>query len=146
MQIRCIAGFFQFRETSAGEISRLNSFFGFDLVAKDDYFTFSFLKDAPEYAIVGGEYLGAEVSKTFEGEPWDVMRENEIVYDFLNDEMVPISSILRSVEIIPAGNYFVSQGLILPGSVTDGGLRVRDYAAWFSFEAMRFRYSEVFYV
>ena len=42
-------------------------------------------------------------------------------------------------------NYFLSPGLIKPGSVTDDGSRVTDYAAWFLFDSMKFKYSEITY-
>lgn len=144
MQIRCIHGYFIFREQRAGEISDFMSLFeGLELVAKDDYFTFAALVDAPSHSIEGGEVLGVTAIKTFEGKPWEVMRENELVYNFNSGLVVPIDTITRRVELVKAPNYFLSPGLILPGSVTDDGSRVTDYAAWYLFDTNKFKYSEV---
>jgi hypothetical protein len=74
------------------------------------------------------------------------MRANGLVYDFNLGEVVPILSVMQRVDIVTGKNYFLSSGLILPGSVTDDGSRVTDYAAWLSLDEMKtrtFRYSEV---
>lgn len=145
MRIRCLHGYFILEETSAGQASKFSSLYGFELSKRDNYFTFDFLKNAPQYSILGGEYLGATAIKTYAGEPWEVLRANELVYDFTTDSVVPISSITQRVEISQAANYFLSSGLILPGSLTDEGSRVKEYAAWYLFDRQVFRYSEVSY-
>jgi hypothetical protein len=136
-----------FQETSVGEISKFMSIYsGLLLEPKNNYYTFDLLKDAPTYSIVGGEFLGAPCTTTFQGEPWEVMRANGLVYDFNLGEVVPILSVMQRVDIVTGKNYFLSSGLILPGSVTDDGSRVTDYAAWLSLDEMKtrtFRYSEV---
>lgn len=146
MQIKCLHGYFIFREDNAGELSRFCSLFqGLELVPVDDYFTFADLEDAPSHSIEGGEYLGVTAIKTFEGKPWDVFRENKLVYNFSSGEIVPIDTILKRIELFQAPNYFLSSGLILPGSVTDDGSRVTDYAAWYLFDTNKFKYSSVTY-
>ncbi len=143
MKIKCLHGYYFFEEINPGDISRFINITGLTLVPHSDYYTFSFLDDAPRYSILGGVYLGAPATKTFEGEPWQVMRENELVYDFIIDAVVPIISVARAVQLKESNRYFVSNGLILPGSVTDDGNRVKDYAAFYLFESQKFKYSEV---
>jgi hypothetical protein len=145
LKIRCLHGFFIFEESTAGEISRFMSLFNLNIQAEKNYFTFESLLDAPTYSIAGGTYLGADAIKTFEGSPWEVMRENNLVYDFTKDEVVPLTTITQRVQIQRAANYFLSSGLILPGSLNDGGSRVKDYAAWYLFDSAKFKYSEVSY-
>lgn len=116
---------------------------GVTLRAVDDYFTFSDLVGAPDYSVAGNEYLGATATKTCAGRPWDVMRLNGLVYDFKKSLVVPILSITQFVSLSGAENYFVSSGMILPGSVMDDGSRVTDYSAWFNFDIMKFKYSSV---
>ncbi len=82
-------------------------------------------------------------SQTFAGPPWEVFRQNAVVYNFNTGLLVPLASITQLLDIDAAGNYFLSPGLILPGSLMDGGSRVTDYAAWFSTDTMKFKYSEV---
>ncbi len=132
-----------FEEAKAGQVSKLTNLFGFEFALKNGYYTFSTLDDAPEYSILGGTFLGAPCIKTFEGKPWEVMRENGLVYDFVNDEVVPILTIVNPVKIYEASNYFLSNGMILPGSVTEDGSRVKDYAAHYLFDTAKFKYSEV---
>jgi len=146
LRINCIHGYFIFDEVTSGELSDFVSVVGLPLARKENYFTFEALVDAPEYSITGQPYLNATAIKTYAGPPWEIMRENGLVYNFDIGLLVPIASITRTVTIAQAGNVFVSPGLILPGSLTDEGERVKDYAAWFSTDRMRFRYSEVSYV
>lgn len=121
----------------------MSIFDGLELVPWRDAYTFADLLEAPDYAIEGGLYLGADATKTFEGEPWEIMKANELVFDFTSGEVVPLESITRRVEIDTASRYFLSSGLILPGSVLDDGSRVTEYSARYSFDTARFKYSEV---
>lgn len=145
MRIRCLHGYFIFDELKAGQISQFMSLFGFAISAVDNYYTFDFLKAAPEYSITAKPYLGVPAVATFEGSPWEIMRANGLVYDFDLDLVKPILAVTTLFQIETAANYFVSDGLILPGSVTADGSRVRDYSAWLSFDSMKFKYSEVSY-
>ncbi len=143
--IKCLHGFFIFEEQRAGQISQFMSLFeGLEIVSNDaGIFTFASLVEAPSHSLEGGEYLEAPVLKTFEGEPWEIMRENGLVYNFDLDEVVPIESITQRVTLFEGQDAIFSPGLILPGSLTDEGERVTDYAAWFLFDQNRFKYSEV---
>lgn len=143
MRIDCLHGYFLFNEQKAGEVSDFVSLFGFDLVQKDGYFTFSSLEDAPDFSLPESTFLGAATTELFEGKPWEVMRENELVYNFATDQVVSRDTISNTVKLSQSGKFYVSSGLIVPGSLTAEGLRVTDYAAWFSKELMTFRYSGV---
>lgn len=143
MRIKCLHGYFIFEESKAGQVADLINLFGFALSLKDGYYTFSSLAAAPEFSILGDTYLGALATKTFEGKPWEVMRENGLVYDFSKDQVVPIISVTQPIELSSTNRYFLSNGMILAGSLTDEGSRVKDYAAHYSFELAKFKYSEV---
>lgn len=146
MKIRCIHGYFIFEETKVGQLSDFMSRFGFELVSVGPYYTFSDIALAPRHSLAGLDLLGVPAIATFEGEPWEVFEENSMVYDFSSGFVVPISTITQTTKIDQAGNRFVSPGLILPGSVTADGSRVKDYSAWYSRDTLRFLYSEVSYV
>lgn len=146
MKARCIHGFFIFEEIKAGEVSDYVSYSGLSIVPRGPIFTFEALALAPSYSIKGKPYLGAPTTKTFEGEPWEVMEANGLTFDFLTNTLKPLLSVTQLVSIKQAGHRFVSNGLILPGSVTDDGKRVKDYAAHYSKETLRWLYSEVAYV
>jgi hypothetical protein len=143
MKIRCLHGYFIFEELKAGQISDFMGLFGVELVAKDNYYTFATLADAPDYAIAGGLYLDAPVTKTFEGKPWEIMRKNNLVYHFNNDLVLPIEAITGSLEIKQASNYFLATGLVLPGSLMEDGSRVMDYSAFYIFDQGKFKYTEI---
>jgi hypothetical protein len=143
MLIKCLHGYFKFYEKKSGELSDFMTLTGFDLVPQDDYYTFSALKDAPKYSLLGKTYLNSIAIMTYEGDPWVIMKQNQLVYDFSLGVVVPKLVVTRLVEIERTRNYFVSNGLILPGSLTDRGTRVTDYSAWFLFDTQRFKYTEL---
>lgn len=146
MKIKCLHGFFTFEETKVGQISDFMSRFGLSIVPWRDIYTFEDLLNFPDYSLKNKSLLGATASANFEGEPWEIFDANGLVYDFDKGLVVPIASISQTTSINVAGNRMVSPGLILPGSLTDRGLRVKDYSAWFSRDTLRFLYSEVTYV
>lgn len=146
MKIKCLHGFFIFEETKVGQVADFVARFGFDIVPYSGRYTFATLEDAPRYSLKGKTLLGNVALENFEGEPWHVFEQNKLVYDFSKDLVVPIASIIQKTSIDQAGNRLISPGLILPGSTTDSGDRVKDYSAWFSRDTLRFLYSEVTYV
>jgi hypothetical protein len=145
LRVRCLHGYFIFQELRPGQISDFMYWSGISLVSKDDYYTFPFIKDAPNFSLPLLPVLGVPATHMFEGQPWDVFRENGLVFDFTKNLVVPILSVVKVVSIAQAGNKFISPGLILPGSLTDEGKRVTDYAAWFSRDRLSWTYSEVSY-
>ena len=135
-----------FIEDTQGEISDFSALYGFDLVPQSYYYTFASLRDAPKYSLLGGTYLGAPATKTFEGEPWEVMEANGLVYDFVQDELVPIALVTDIINLQFTTTAILTTGMILPGSLTDDGSRVKDYSAFYLFSKIKFKYSEVEYV
>lgn len=146
MKITCSHGYFKFEENRGGEFSEFISMFGLEITRKGDHFTFDDLVDAPDFSIKGQAYLSSVGVKTFAGQPWEIFEANGWVYNYDTGLLVQIASITRIVTLIESGNYYYSEGLILPGSVMNDGQRVRDYAAWFSTDTMKFKYSEVGFV
>jgi hypothetical protein len=145
MKIFCRHGYFVFEETHAGQISRFMSLFGLEIESTGDHFTFSSLLDAPDYSLAGGTFFGAPTTEVFAGHPWEIMRVNDLVYNFSLDAVVPIQTVTQVAKVRSAANYFLSDGMLLPGSVMEDGSRVKDYAAFFYFDEMQFKYSELFY-
>ncbi len=144
MKINCLHGYFIFEEQRAGEVSDFISLFGLDIIRKGNQFIFGDLDDAPDFSIKGKIYLDTVAIKTFAGKPWEVFEENNLVYNYDLGLVVPISTILNFATLSNAGNFFVADGLLMPGSITDDG-RVTDYAAWFTTDTMKFKYSAVYY-
>lgn len=145
MRIKCLHGFFIFEEQACGQLSRFISMTGLAIVPYGKQYTFETLSNAKKYSIAGNEYLGAIATKTFEGEPWEVMRENKFVYDFNKDQLIDIETVSQNFTMKQSNNYLISNGLILPGSLMEGGQRVKEYSAWYLFDSAKFRYSEVLF-
>jgi hypothetical protein len=143
MLIKCLHGYFKFYESKSGEISDFMTLSGFDLVPQDDYYTFSALKDAPKYSLLGKPYINFPAIKTYEGEPWVIMKQNQLVYHFGLGLVVPKLAVIQLIELAKTRNCYVASGLILPGSLTVEGQRVTDYSAWYLFDSQRFKYTEV---
>jgi hypothetical protein len=146
MRIRVDPGSFRIYETSLGEVARFSSVYGFDLVPAGEFFTFKELANAPRYSLEGAQYLGATASKTFEGAPWEIFEANGLVFDFTKGLVRPIGEIDVIFDLKESDGYYLANGLILPGALTDRDLRVKDYSAWYSWGSNQFGYSEVSYV
>ncbi len=146
MKIDCRHGYFVFEEVEPGQFSRFKNLFGLDIQRNGDHFTFGDLVDAPDYSLPGGTFLGCPTTEAFEGRPWEVMEQNNLVYDFSKGLVLPIISIVSVINIFEAKNFFTASGMIIPGSITDDGKRVKDYAAYFSYQRLQFLYSAVNYV
>lgn len=145
MRIDCLHGYFKFYEERPGQVFEFATLFGLDVVPMGDYYTLSGLEDAPDYSIVGGTYLDVPAIATFEGPPWEVMRANKIIYNFSLDLAQSRLTVTSAVKAVQAESYYISTGLMVPGSFRDDGLRVTDYSAWFSKDTMKFKYSQVTY-
>lgn len=143
MKVNCLHGFFIFEETSVGQVSDFMALTGLSLVQWRDAYTFHALATSPRYSIKGAPIHGIPALKTFEGEPWEVFEENELVYDFTSGQVVPITSVAVRTTVKPAGNRYISPGLILPGSLLPDGSRVQSFSGWYSRQTLRWLYSEV---
>ncbi len=143
MRIECIHGYFKLYERDPGDFSRFMSTFDVEISRSDDHFTFDGLLDAPDYSLPGGTFLDAPTTEVFEGNPWDVMRANELVYDFITGLVVPIATVTKRAALTSSGKFFMANGMLMPGSIRDDGSRVTDYSAHFSFYMLTFQYSEV---
>ncbi len=147
MKVRCVHGYFFFEEPRAGDISAFCSTYGFDLVPVDWYYTFEKLAEAPDFSFKNLKYIDdtAIATETFAGKPWDVMRKNRLIYDFTDDTVKLIDTVIVSLAIDNAASYFYSTGLILPGSMDSLGQRVTDFSGHFPSDAVKFRYTEIGY-
>lgn len=145
MKIRCVHGYFMIREDFAGELARFARLYDLEFVPKDDYYTFKDLEEAPDYSLEGQPYLGSPAPKTFAGRPWEVMRENGLVYDFTTGLVDQIDTVSERADLSETEFYYTSDGLLLPGSLAADGTRVTDFTAEYVWQSSNFRYTEVIY-
>lgn len=145
MRITCINGYFIFKETLPSEVSKFIGYTKLDLVRVDDYFTFKPLALAPEFSISSMPYLNLVANKTSEGKPWDVFKSNGFCYDFRTGQIVDINLVQAKSNVKSAGNYLVSNGLILPGSINENGQKITSYVCWYFKNDNTWVYPEVSY-
>jgi len=145
MQVVCLHGYFQFREERLGEVAKFNTLYEQDLVSRGDYFTFELLATAKNYSLLAGLYSGVVASKTYAGEPWEVMEQNQLVYDFNLKTLLPLVSVTNKIDPLPLYNGFTARGLILPGSINKTWMRVKSYKVRFNLDDLIFNYSELTY-
>lgn len=145
MRVTCLNGYFIFTEDLLGEIAFFNSFYSQDLVAKNNYYTFSKLAVAPIYSVAPVPYLGVPTTKTYCGDPWEVMRENGIVYNFTLGLAQPKLSITSTTPLIRTAYGFRTNGLMQPGSFTSDLKRITGYQARVDLDTQGFDYTEIFY-
>jgi len=143
VRIRCQHGFFLIDEVAPGQVGRFCSLFKVVLVPYRGFFTFALLAEVPEYTVQGAPFLGTISTATLQGSPAELFEANGLVFDFSKGLVVPPVVVTARAQLLKSGNVYVSSRLVIPGSLTDGGTRVKDYTAWFSVDTMTFRYSEV---
>lgn len=143
MKIDCINGFFIFRELRVGQVSDFMRYSGLTLVKWRDAYTFEGLENVPEYSQAGAPFLNLVASETYQGEPWELFDQNAVCFNYLTGLIVPFLSVAQNIKISTAGNKYVSNGLILPGSILPNGKKVKTYSGYFSRDTLNFNYSEV---
>lgn len=129
MRVLCRHGHFAFYPRKSSDIGRFSETYGLDLERQDDFYTFPKLVDAPKYSLTGKPYINLPALSTFEGDPWDVMAENDFVYHIGFETIVPKLTIVSIIELTPVGLYFMFDGtLIQPGSRTLTGQQILSYS------------------
>jgi hypothetical protein len=132
MRVLCRHGHFSFYPRQTSDLAKFAQMFGLTLEREEDYFTFSTLKAAGKYSLAGKPYVNLPALETYEGNPWDVMRENNFVYHLGLDVLVPKQSIVSIGELISKGFFYVFSGPILqPGSRTITGDQIMSYSGEF---------------
>jgi hypothetical protein len=145
VRLTCLHGFFIVKEDAVGEIAKFNSIYSQDLTARHDYYTFALLAESPIYSISPSAWLGAVTSKTFCGEPWEIMRENGLVYNISAREVQQIASITTQAQLNRLRTCWSSRGLVQPGSLTTEWEKITGYQCAFDFSNLNFYYTEFFY-
>jgi hypothetical protein len=132
MRVLCRHGHFAFYPRGASDIYRFAQSFDVELEREEDYFTFPTLKGAESYSLAGKPYLGIPALETFEGKPWDVMKENGLVYDVQLGIVVPKTTIVGIADITQKGFFYVCNvPLLQPGARTILGRQILSYSGEF---------------
>lgn len=145
MIVTCLHGYFIFTEDLMGEVAFFNSFYSQNLVAKNNYYTFSKLALAPIYSVAPLPYLDVPTTKTYCGEPWEVMRENGIVYNFTLGIAQPKSAITATTPITRTKYGYRTNGIIQPGSFSPDLKKITGFQGRIDFDTQSFDYTEIFY-
>lgn len=146
MRVICRSGHLGFYPNTAGEIARFANFFKVRMKREEDYFTFEGLYGAPKYSLLGKQYLNLPATKTAEGHPWDVMRENGFVYHIGLGVLVPKATILGLIELPLVGFYYRAGGALLqPGTRSTTGNQIMSYSGEYIENGASLRVSEYSY-
>ncbi len=146
MRVICRHGHYAFYPRKTSDIYQFANSFDFDLVREEDYFTFAALKGAPRYSLAGSPYLDVPALETFEGNPWDVMRENDFVYNVDSEILVPKASVMATVEISQKGLFYVTNvPLLQAGSRNVLGRQILSYSGEFQEDRFYLRLLEFSY-
>lgn len=84
MIVNCINGFYKFIPESSGEIHIWENYNEMSLTPVDDFFTFPELAEMPNYSFIGGSFQGIALTENYAGEKSEVLRRNNIVFDYSN--------------------------------------------------------------
>jgi hypothetical protein len=117
-----------------------------ELVRSEEFYTFPLLTEAPKFSLKGLGYLGLEATVNYEGNPWDIMRENGFVYNIGRESLSLKESILTLASPALSGYCFLSTTpLIQPGSRNEIGRQVLSYDGEFNVESFHLKLSEFGY-
>ncbi len=147
MRVLCRHGHFAFYPRRAGDIYQFAQAFDVELEREEDYYTFSGLIGAPKYSLTLKPYLNLlPATTTFEGNPWDVMRENGFVYNVALGLIVPKLTVLGLVELTQKSTFYVANvPLLQPGARTMLGRQILSYSGEFSDDKFYLRILEFGY-
>lgn len=130
MKVICQSGFLKFYPKTSSEISDFNTYFSKELVRNGDHWTFPALAAFPDYSIKGTALAELIAIETIEGEPWEVMQANRLVYDLDLDAIVPKETIVSEVSLPQTGSFYTADvPLIQPGAFVAFGSQVMSYHA-----------------
>lgn len=147
MRILSRHGHYAFYPEHSSEIADFCKAFDITLEREDDFYTFPALKGLKDYSLATVVYKDIAATVNYEGKPWEIMRENEVVYNIGLEKVVPLISITTTLSLTLAdGFYNVNVPLIQAGSIVPTGERIVDYDAIFVEEYKQLKVMEVGYV
>lgn len=130
MKVICQSGFLKFYPKNSSEVSDFNTYFSKSLIRNGDHWTFPALAALPDYSIKGRPFADLVAIETIEGEPWQVMQANGLVYDLTLDAIVPKQTIISEVQLPQTGSYYTADvPLVQPGAFVAFGVQVMSYHA-----------------
>jgi hypothetical protein len=122
MRVECEHGYFRFYPAYSDEVFDFMNYFKETLEWEGRFYTFPVLRTAKNYSLVGKAYSGITATKTFEGDPAKVFRQNSFVYNVRIQSVVALSSISKSIELVPSnGEMLAPSSLVQPGSMAGKG-------------------------
>lgn len=146
MRVLCRHGHFAFYPHRPWDIAQFCSYFELSLEREGDYYTFPDLLDAPDFSLAAKPYLATPAIKTYEGKPWEIFRENGLVYNFNTGLVVPKAAIVETVELKQCDFFYLSSTpLIVPGSRDGTGNQVLSYDGEFNYNFLELKVSEYAY-
>jgi hypothetical protein len=147
MRILVRHGHFAFFPKNTKDVARFSRFFDQELVREDDYYTFEGLAGLPRFSLTGLAFGDLPALTTYEGRgPWEVMRENNFVFNVDLGILVPKLSITKTVQPILIDSYFISPApLFQPGSRDSSGQQILSYDGEFMLDTSQLRMLEVSY-
>lgn len=97
MRIKVDNGYYRFYPIASHELYLLKAA-GYEVVKKDDCFTFPLLAELPAYSIAGIDYGGVKASVTYSGTSDLVLHSNKFVYELNTGTLKNLASITGVVD------------------------------------------------
>ncbi len=147
MRVLVRHGHFAFFPKTAKEVAKFASYFDQDLVRVDDYYTFESLAELPRYSIMIKPFGNLPAITTYEGRgPWEVMRENDFVYNVGLKLLVPKLAVVGMVTLLRSDAYMICPTpLYQPGMRDASGRQILSYDGEYMPENFQLKIREVSY-
>lgn len=137
MKINCDHGFYKFFTAEPSELYRFKKAFGFDLVAKEDFFTFPELSNLSPLSLENQDYGGLKAKATICADYGSLFKENGFVFDLKAQKLCPIEEVkellkfyesysgsLNLIGLPQAGGYWQGKRLLSYSGAFDKFFRI----------------------
>lgn len=98
MRVDCLNGYYRFYPENVGDL-RVWAQWYTPLVRRDNYYTFEPLAEFKDYAFQGRLANGVLLTKNYAGEPWEVMKANNLTYNIASNKITNKNLITDFLEV-----------------------------------------------
>lgn len=144
MRVYCKNGYYKFYPQDIGALKFFIEATGFNLKAEKDYYTFDTLANLNNY-IFAGWPLGLSIAiKNYAGDKSELLKVNQVTYNYTIDQIVPIVSIIGKLRI-DEGAYMSTPELPQVGKFTGLLNRVTGFSGFYDWKLKVYKIERLFY-
>ncbi len=146
MKVDCINGFYKFTPDNVGEMRIWQDYNGIELANCGDFMTFEHLAKMPNYSFINGTIDNNQLIVNYAGEKSEVLKRNNLVYDWEKDIIVPKNSITASLNV--DRDIFINAAKLPQAGAINGLVRMVGFSGFWNmsynmYKIERFEYESI---